>query len=117
MGLEIARKKDGSLRSKWWYGRYEVNGEKHCTNLGVQIKGRVPPTLRKLGDPPFESSRAQAQEKLNLLISEARSRKTAEHHLEELHEIKSGCSLTQVSLDGMEREFDMLPSKKGRSPR
>ncbi|VGO20977.1 hypothetical protein SCARR_03046 [Pontiella sulfatireligans] len=27
MGLEIARKKDRALKSKWWYGRFEINGK------------------------------------------------------------------------------------------
>ncbi len=115
MGLEITRKKDGSLRSKWWYGRFAVNGKNQCVNLGIEIKGRVPSTLRELGNPMFERSRAQAQAKLDLLIEEARSIRTAESHLEKLYEIKAGTPLEQVPLEDLEREYDMLPSKKGRS--
>lgn len=40
MGLEITRKKDGSPRSKWWYGRFNINGKSTCVNLGVKIAGR-----------------------------------------------------------------------------
>jgi hypothetical protein len=75
MGLEIQKKKDGTLRSCWWYGRFEVNGKKKYVNLGVEIKGEVPPTLRKTGDLPFERSRTLAQVKLDSLIFEARSKK------------------------------------------
>lgn len=53
MGLEITRKKDGTLRSKYWYGRFEVNGTSKYLNLGVEIKGRLPETLRDTGDPRF----------------------------------------------------------------
>ena len=77
----------------------------------------VPKTLRQLGDPLLERSRAQAQVKLDGLIFEAQSRKTAEQHLEQLYELKSGCDLMQIPLKDMEREWDMLPSKKGRSKR
>ena len=79
MGLEITRKKDGTLRSKYWYGRFEVNGQSKTASLNVEIKGRVPATLRDTGDPRFERSRAQAQVKLDELIREARSHKAAEN--------------------------------------
>jgi hypothetical protein len=69
MGLEIQKKKDGSLRSNWWYGRFELAGKKKYVNLNVEIRGKMPPTLRKIGDSLFERSRAQAQVKLDGLIS------------------------------------------------
>ena len=72
MGLELKRKKDKSLRSKWWYGRYSINGKRHFINLGVEIKGRIPTTLRETGDKAFEYSRLGAQVKLDGLISEVR---------------------------------------------
>ena len=50
MGLEINRKKDSSLRSHWWSGRFEVDGKRHTVNLGVKIEGRVPKTLKQVGD-------------------------------------------------------------------
>jgi len=50
MGLEITRKKDGSLRSKYWYGRFEVNGKTKTVSLNVEIKGAIPETLREIGD-------------------------------------------------------------------
>jgi len=115
MGLEITRKKDGSLRSKWWYGRFMANGKSTCVNLGVEIKGRVPATLRKKGSSEFEYSRVRAQVKLDELRREAHSRKTAAHHLEELYEIKAGESIAQVALTEMETRWEFLPAKKSRS--
>jgi hypothetical protein len=38
MSLEMQKKKDGSLRSKWWYGRFTVNSKSSFENLGIEIK-------------------------------------------------------------------------------
>jgi len=84
MGLEIQKNKDGSLKSNWWYGRFEVDGKSHFVNLGIEVKGRVPATLRKTGDTAFECSRTLAAAKIKELIVQSRSRKTAAHHLQEL---------------------------------
>lgn len=115
MGLEITRKKDGSLRSKWWYGRFTVNGKSTCVNLGVEVAGKAPQTLRMRGDASFEHSRMRAQVKLEELKREAHSRKTAAHHLEELYEIKAGEGIAQVPLSEMETRWEFLPAKKSRT--
>jgi len=115
MALEIQKKKDGSLRSKWWYGRFEVNGIKKFVNLGIEIRGKLPKTLRKLGNPLFERSRAQAQVKLEELVREARSHKAAEKHLQDLYELKAGEELQNTPLTELETIWDNLPSKKTRS--
>ena len=115
MALEIVRKKDKSLKSKWWYGRFEINGKSKCANLGIEIKGEVPPSLRKIGDPRFERSRAQAQVALDQLVKEARSHKAAEKHLQDLYELKAGDALQNAPLSHMEAVWDELPSKKTRS--
>ncbi len=93
MGVEVTRKKDGSLSSKWWYGRFTVDGKSKCLNLGVKVAGTVPRTLKKSGDTAFERSRMRAQLKLEALKKEAVSQKTAEHHLKELYGIHLPASL------------------------
>lgn len=115
MGLEITRKKDGTLRSKWGYGRFTANGKSTCVNLGVEIKGRIPDTLRDQGDSAFEYSRMRAKVKLDELKVEAHSRKAAAHHLEELYEIKAGEGIEQVPLTEMEMRWEFLPAKKSRT--
>ena len=115
MGLELKRKEDKSLRSKWWYGRYSINGKRHCVNLGVEIKGIVPVTLRMTGDKAFEHSRLKAQVKLDGLISEAHSQKSAEKHLEALYELKAGSAIEQVPLADIEQCWLNLPSRKRRT--
>jgi len=67
MGLEITRRKNGSLRSKWWYGNFTVDGKRHYINLGVEIEGNIPESLKELGDVPFERSRMKAHLKLEEL--------------------------------------------------
>ena len=114
MGLEIQKNKDGSLKSNWWYGRFEVDGKSHYVNLGIELKGRVPATLRKTGDTAFECSRTLADAKIKELIAHARSRKTAAHHLQELYEIKAGEELTQIPLAEMAERWNLLPTKKKR---
>lgn len=115
MGLEIQRKKDGALRSKWWYGRFTVNGKSSVVNLGVEIKGRVPESLKHRGDNPFEHSRMKAQVKLEELIAEANNHKTAEHHLEKLYELKGGSELTQVPISEISARWTALPARKKRT--
>ena len=73
MALEIQKG-----RSTWWYGRVTVNGRDVVKNLGVQIKGIVPPTLREQGDPVFERSRAKAQAALEKLQLDLKQRASSE---------------------------------------
>ena len=66
MGMEITRRKNGSLRSKWWYGNFTVDGKRHYINLGIEIEGNIPESLKELGDMPFERSRMKAHLKLDV---------------------------------------------------
>lgn len=115
MGLELRRDSKQQLRSKWWYGRYIINGERKFVNLGVEVKGKVPENLRQHGDMAFECSRTLAAAKLKELLAEAHSRKTAAHHLQELYEIKSGEAMTQVPLTDLEEQWELLPAKRKRA--
>lgn len=117
MAVEIRRKKDKSLKSIWWYGRFKVNGSTKCLNLGIKVEGRVPDTLKETGDTKFEWSRMRAHLKLEELKKEAMSHKAAEHHLRELYEIKAGGAFEQVPLSDLEEQWNLLPAKKTRSPR
>jgi hypothetical protein len=50
----------------------------------------------------------KAQVKLEDLRSEANSRKSAAHHLDELYEIKNGAGIEQVPLTEMEMRWNLL---------
>ena len=116
MGLEITRNQDGSPRSKWWYGNFTVGGERKYVNLGVEICGHVPASLKEVGDVAFERSRMKAQLKMDEFKQDAHSRKTAAHHLQELYEIKAGEELTQIALTELGEQWSLLPTKKKRCP-
>jgi integrase len=114
MGLEITRNQDGSPRSKWWYGNFTVGGERKYINLGIEICGQVPTSLKETGDVAFERSRMKAQLKMDAFRQDAHSRKSAVHHLQELYEIKAGEELTQIPLAEMAERWNLLPTKKKR---
>ena len=38
MGLEIQKKKDGSLKSNWWCGRFMIKGKQHVMNCRCRDK-------------------------------------------------------------------------------
>lgn len=103
--------------SKWWYGRFQVNNRRFCVPLNVEVRGKIPSSLKQEGDVAFERSRAKAQAELEQLVAEARSKAVAERHLEKLYEIKTGESVGSVSLDKMAEAWDNLPNKRNRSSR
>ncbi|MFA7257205.1 MAG: tyrosine-type recombinase/integrase [Kiritimatiellales bacterium] len=115
MGLEITRRKDGSIRSKWWYGNFTAEGKRHYINLGIEIEGSIPQSLKEVGNVPFERSRMRAQLKLDELKAEASSRKSASHHLQELYEIKAGEDVRQVNLKDIEKVWRNLPQRRKRA--
>jgi len=115
MGLELRRDKNHNLRSKWWYGRYTLDGKRRFVNLGVEVKGAPPNDLRKTGNTAFECSRTLAQARLGDFLKEAQGRKTATQHLQELYEIKAGESLGQISLAEIEQVWLNLPARRKRS--
>jgi len=103
--------------SSWWYGRFKANNQRHCVNLGVEVRGQVPNSLKKEGDSAFERSRAKAQEKLEQLASEAKSKSVAQHYLEKLYEIKSGEPVGALTLKEMPKAWESMPVKRPRAPR
>jgi integrase len=116
MGLELRRDKNKNLRSKWWYGRYMIDGKRHFTNLGVEVKGKVPKNLHKQGDMAFECSRTLAAAKLKAFVSEATSQKVAEKHLQELYELKAGGKIGKMLITEISDRRFLAPARRGKSP-
>jgi len=107
MGLEIHRG-----RSKWWYGRVEVNGRKLNKNLGIEVRGVIPSALSELGDPVFERSRAKAQAALEKLQLDLKKRSTAEELVQTIHEIRTGARVSSIQLDEMGARWKALPRRR-----
>lgn len=102
--------------SKWWYGRYDVDGKRYCVNLEVPIQGKRPAGLREITDDPlFEASRAAAKTKLDALIEEAKSKRGAARLIERIYEIKTGTAVKTVTLGDMIQEWEALPRRRENS--
>jgi hypothetical protein len=112
MPLELQRG-----RSKWWYGRFEVNGRNLCRNLGVEVKGVIPAALSQLGDPVFERTRAKAQAALEKLQVDAKKRSTAEELVQTIHEIRTGSRIGSIPLNEAGPRWKALPRRRPLSPR
>lgn len=114
MPLEMRKYPNGSLRSQWWYGRYEVDGKRYCDNLGVKIAGEPPPnfSLKENGDPQFERSRALALAKLASIIEDTRTRHDAKRLVEKMYEIKTGEVFHSVAIADLPEEWLKLPRRR-----
>jgi len=113
MSIELRTGRSGKLRSTW-YGRYDVNGKRYTINLGVKIAGTPPASLslREEGDKAFERSRAQANERLNQIIEEARRKHDSAHLVERIYEIKTGEEIKSVALDDLPEEWQKIPRRR-----
>ena len=112
MALEIQKG-----RSNWWYGRVTVNGADVVRNLGVQIKGTVPASLREQGDAVFERSRAKAQAALEKLHLDLKTRSTAEELVQTIHEIRTGGRVSSIPLKEAAPRWKALPRRRPLSER
>lgn len=113
MGLEFRWHADGRLRDTW-FGSYQVNGKRYGVNLDVKIAG-VPPeplSLKAEGDTAYERSKALAKIKLDGIIEEANSKRSAERLVERLYEIKTGEEVQSVKLSELEQEWARIPRKR-----
>ena len=113
MPLELRKEKDGTVRPSW-YGRYEVNGKRHCDNLGVKVAGNPPESLslRDEGDGAFERSRATALAKLQTIMEEAKTKSGSARLVEKLYEIKTGEAIRSVKLDELADEWARIPRRR-----
>jgi len=116
MPLELRIEKRGKNRCirPFWYGRFEINGDRQCLNLGVKVRGVPPPSLslKDLGDMDFERSREIARVKLEGVIEEARTKQGSVWLVEKLYEIKVGETIKTVLLNELHTEWGKIPRKK-----
>jgi integrase len=104
MALEIQKGK-----SRWWYGRVVANGKTVFKNLGVKIEGVCPSTLKNLGDPVFERSRAKAQAALEKLQDDLKKQSSAEELVQTVHEIRTGRRITSIPLNEIYARWESYP--------
>jgi integrase len=99
MGLE--RRKD----SRWWYGRWEVNGKRFCQNLNVPIAGEE-------GERAFDKSRAKAQAALEAVIAKSRDKANAEELVQTIHRIRTGHRVGAIPLAELPDRWATIPRKR-----
>jgi integrase len=112
MALEIQKG-----RSKWWYGRVTVNGNFVVKNLGVEIRGTAPASLKEPGDAAFERSRAKAQAALETLQLNFKKRTTSEELVQTIHEIRTGARVRSIPLTEAAAHWKALPRRRTLSKR
>ena len=113
MPLELRIEAGGTIRP-FWYGRFKINGKRHCLNLGVKVQG-TPPASRSLleeGDLAFERSRAAALKTLEHLVTQARMKRDSVHLVERLYEITTGEPIRSVKLANLVAEYDRIPRRR-----
>lgn len=109
MGLAIRKE------SKWWYGRYYVDGKEFVKKLNVEIKGERPVKLSEAGSKTFELSRAKAEEALKSLLADVRSSKTEEQRAQAVYEARAGSKLKRYKLEDMPKIWIEKPRKRSPS--
>ena len=104
-------------KSKWWYARLVVNGRRINRNLGVEIRGIVPPGLAQTGDLAFERSRAKAQVAMEQFQLDLKKRKSAEELVQTIHEIRTGRRIRSIALGDVALRWKALPRRRPLSER
>lgn len=112
MALKIVRKPDGSLKSKWFYGVFEAGGRRQVVNLDIPIDGKPPPDIRGQGDRAFEASKIRAQAKLDELVKQAHSEKTAKKLVEKFYEIETGSKFHVPATRDLPKVLKTLPQRR-----
>jgi integrase len=98
--------------SKWWYGRYKIDGKEFVKNLQVEIRGVRPASLKETGSVHFENSRGEAQSALNNLIGEVRSGKSETKLAEAVYEARAGKKLTRHKTKDLSSVWKNKPRKR-----
>jgi integrase len=112
MPLELRKTKNGSVQPNW-YGRFKIDGKRHCVTLG-KIEGEPPSSLslKDVGDKTFEKSRQRAQETLAVKIEQAREKRNAGHWVKKLHEIQHGEAMQSCPVSGLISAWERMPRRK-----
>ena len=119
MPVELRRKSDGSLKSKYWYGSYMLKGKRHVASLEIPVGGKVVPASLRVpsDDEKFEESRRKAQAALDAIIAEAREKLQPEEYVQKLHKIRTGRRIDSIPLTELSDAWDKAPRKRKGSKR
>lgn len=116
MTLQLRRKKDGSLASRYWYADFRVRGQRRVVALKVPVEGTLPDRKGKGGDADFYKSKGKAQHVHDETVREAHTKAGADKLVERLVEIKTGEKVRAVPLDKLVKSWLAIPRKNEPSP-
>ncbi len=103
MALEIRRGRDGKPIGHWYGAYVDRTGRRRGIPLKEPLVGEMPKSLKELGDPLFEASRARAAAELERFKEEERAAGRADHLTEKLIESKTGQKWEEVKLADLQR--------------
>ncbi len=98
--------------SKWWYGRYSVDGKEYVKNLHVEVRGTRPAKLKDTGSVHFENSRGEAQAALDKLIAEIESGKSEAQLAEAVYEARAGKKLKRHRIQDLSQIWLDKPRRR-----
>jgi integrase len=98
--------------SKWWYGRYKMDGKEFVKNLQVEIRGTRPGSLNETGSVHFENSRGEAQAALDKQIDEVQSGKSEVALAEAVYEARAGKKLKRYRIQDLTQIWIDKPRKR-----
>jgi integrase len=111
-----AKLKGGLVRrktSRWWYGRYQVDGKSYTKNLRVEVMGRPPSEREEHGSPEFEKSKGRAEAELSRLLSDIEAGRPAEELAQAVHQARTGGRRVKVyDLTDLPDLWDNIPRSK-----
>lgn len=90
---EYMKVQGGLLRkknSKWWYGRYQMDGKRKEVNLHVEIRDEPPDADKAHGNIQFEKSKTEAEVALKGLLVEINGSKNAEELAQVVYQARTG---------------------------
>lgn len=99
MSLEIRK------TSKWWYGRWMKDGQRHCARLKVEIAGEP-------GSKEFEVSRLAAQAALDERIAGFNLQQRPEDLVQEIHRVRYGRRIGNIQLIHLFDAWKKIPRKR-----
>ena len=103
---------DRRKTSKFWYGRFQVDGKRKVKNLFVEIRGTPPSENEEYGSVQYERSRAEAEASLKSILAEINGNKTNEELAQAVHEVRTGRRVDSHDLEDLPRLWEKKPRGK-----
>jgi len=98
--------------SRFWYGRFQVDGKRTVKNLYVEVRGTPPSDTEEHGSVQFERSKAEAEAALKSMLAEINGSKTNEELAQAVHEVRTGRRVDSHELEDLPHLWENKPRSK-----